>query len=223
MVPCTIVNNFLAIYNPNMHNPLIKYLIIYYACVICVTGHAQKQSPGWSINRMQYALYTVNEPSAKHKNEVKLEYYASIDSGGVVNMVEINNRLNTKTYLTYTLPLTDRETLAQVFTIHQKLNTFIARHNLAPGEGYAGQYDYVWIEYSNGKTDELSFVKPFMYTKFNNIFSVLEDVFYGSKRQLTNQKFAILATFSKTLLHSYKTSKSLPTITYPGDFTEGAQ
>lgn len=168
------------------------------------------------FEKIQYASFDVTPPKSKHKNNIRIGLYYNIDKSGLVTILNDDDYHHTLTFNTYQLSTAQLKRINSIFNNTKPLKSYVIKKNLDSNEYFQGTYNYFSVAYSNGSKDSLCFIVPFMSKTFEDVYDMLDSVYWADKKRLKKiRPFSIPRSFKNAVLLNYKISglpkkRSLP-------------
>lgn len=183
----------------------MKFSTLVIICLsLSILSFAQKTKSQFKI--IKYATYHWID------GKPQVEFYTDIDQSGVMKAYQKFDEVVT----TSTLVLNDDriKTLNSIFNGTKKLRSSLIKTKLEDGLHYAGAYHFLVYRDSNGVSDSLTFIPPFMSESFNEKFRKFEEILYG-KKQPSKTELNIDGRFLKSLTENHKKANYLPVFEAP--------
>ena len=168
------------------------------------------------FEKIEYASFDVIPTKSKHANHIRIGLYYRIEKNGLVTILNDDDYHNTLTFNGYQLSRTQLRKINSVFNYTKHLKDYVIRKNLDSNEFFQGTYNFLSVIYKNGCKDSLCFIVPFMSNDFQDVYHMLDSIYWADKKRLKKmQPFIISQYFKNTLLSNYRKSalpnkKSLP-------------
>lgn len=195
-------------------NKLTFLLSVVMSVAVSPTIIAQKTA----FEKIEFASFDINSPRTTFRDSVAINLFSTIDSRGVVKVLNDDTYHETLTFYTYKLNTDQLKKIHSVFNNVKRLKEYMVIDKLEENSFFAGNYQFLSIEYKNGARDSLCFVPPFMAQEFLVVLEMLDSIYYGEKETKKIMPFLITPHFRNTILAAYKKSSYLPTIRFPPAF-----
>lgn len=152
------------------------------------------------FEKIEYASF--EQP---RNNNVRINLYYSIDTTGLVTIRNDDDYHNTLTFNTYELDTTQLKKINSIFNTTNHLNQYIIKRKFNDDEFFQGEYKFFSVRYKNSTKDSLCFIVPFMSNNFQDIYDMLDSVYWADKKKLKDiPPFSIAQTFKNSVLLNYK-------------------
>jgi hypothetical protein len=161
-----------------------------------------------SFKKIEYASFDVTPPKSKYKDHIRIGLYYSINKTGLVKILNDDDYHNTLTFDTYQLSIAQLKKINSIFNYTKHLKDYVMRKNLDNDEFFQGTYKFLSVIYRNDRKDSLCFIVPFMSNDFQNVYHMLDSIYWADKKRLKKiQPFPIPQYFKNSVLSNYKKSK----------------
>lgn len=167
------------------------------------------------FSKIVWANYIADMPKNMHSNKLTIDFYAEINSSGIMIFLEIDADNGKEKYFSYKLTEMQLQALDSVFNGSISLNKHLEDTDHIEGMPYAGQYDYLSVITKGNKKDEICFVASDMSEKFKNTISMLREITYKEEEYATTVVLSIPSQIKPSILKLHKKSKYLPLIGSP--------
>jgi hypothetical protein len=168
------------------------------------------------FGKIEYASFDVIPTKSKHVNHIKIGLYYRIEKSGLVTILNDDDYHNTLTFNSYQLSRAQLRKINSIFNYTKHLKDYVIRKNLDSNEFFQGTYKFLSVIYRNGCKDSLCFIVPFMSNDFQNVYHMLDSIYWADKKRLKKiSPFIIPQYFKNAILSNYRKStlpnkKSLP-------------
>jgi hypothetical protein len=167
------------------------------------------------FKKIEFASFDVIPAKSKHAH-IRVGLYYKIEKNGLVSILNDDDYHNTLTYNSYQLSRAQLKKINSIFIYQRRLKDYVIRKNLDSVEFFQGTYNFLSVIYNNGCNDSLCFIVPFMSNDFQNVYHMLDSIYWADKKRLKKiQPFIISQYFKNSILSNYRKSalpnkKSLP-------------
>jgi len=156
------------------------------------------------FEKIEYASFDIKHLKKKHKDTIRIDLYSTIDKSGLITILDDDDYHNTLTFGTYQLNTAQLKKINSIFTSTVLLKNYMIRRSFNNDEFFQGTYNFLAVTYKNGKKDSIFFVVPFMSENFQNIYHMLNDIFYDKDHIKKRQPFIIPLNTKNSILSNYK-------------------
>jgi len=182
----------------------MKILVVFAYGVLGICSTLFGQSPFRSkFKEIEWASYEQDPKGAP-----TITFYIHIDSTGVVNILDKTG--SAIRYCSFLSPDSTMEKLNGIFNGTSAIKTHMISDKLAKGMHYAGDYFFVIVRAHDNKTDELTYIEPFMDDNFLGARDAVVTAYFAERNKSSGQPFHVSENFISKLRASHKKTKNLP-------------
>lgn len=164
---------------------------------------------------IEYTSFDVNSPRTENKDSFQIFLYSHINKNGLVTVLNRDKYHHILSHYTYQLNSRQISNLNSIFNGDKFLKNYMVHTKLGTGDYYAGSYSFLRIKYINSKRDSLCFIPSIMNAKFQNIFDMLNNIYYQKKNITVIKPFLLPEDFIFSTSAEYLRSSFLPRINFP--------
>ena len=90
------------------------------------------------------------------------------------------------------------------------MKSYVRKTKLDKDEFFEGSYEFFSVIYQNDLKDSLCFIVPFMSKEFQNVYHMLDSIYWSDKKRLTKRHAFSIPTYFKNSISSNFKKSGLP-------------